>query len=144
MISAERQLVEANEAASQAAAAVDAATSAVHRAEAGQGDLAFTHTDRAYKVQLVEKRRLQIALAGRRLALAKARYELAKAQVADDNSLPEAVDIDLQAFRDEVEVTASAVAEAQREVDDLTRRLAILKKAVHTARVASLRRTAAP
>ena len=139
VITAERQLVGAEQARRKAAEELREAQAAAARADAGHGDPAFAHTDKAYKAQRVEKRRLQVVLAHRRLALAKARHELAKAQVAEDNSLPEAVGIDLEDFREEVEDAAGEVATAERAVDALTQRLAILKKAVHTARVASLR-----
>ena len=139
VITAERQRVAARHAADEAAAALQTAKAAIGRAEAGHGDVAFAHTDKAYKVQVLEQRRLQVELAHRRLALARARYELAKARVADQNSLPEAVDIDLEDFREEVEDAATRVAESDRAVEGYTMRLAILKKAVHTARVGSLK-----
>ena len=116
------------------------AESAVRRAQAGQGDGAFAQTDRAYKVQLAEKRRLEVVLAAKGLTLARARHELAKAKVVDDNSLPEAVDLDLEDFRQAAEEAADEVAAARKDVDQMKVRLAILKKAVHSARVTSLQR----
>ncbi len=139
VITAERRLVDARDAARKAGADLQAAVEAIARVEAANGNSAFVHTDKAYKVQLLAKRDLQVELARRRLALAKARYELAKAQVVDDNSLPESVSIDLQDFREEVEDAATHVAEGDRAVEAFSMRLAILKRAVHTARVASLR-----
>jgi hypothetical protein len=139
VITAERALLDADEAARKAAREIAEADVAVKRADSGQGNVAFAYTDRAYKIQLLTKRELQSVLAQRQLTLARARYELAKAKVADDNSLPEAVDLDLDDFRAEVEDAAAEVDTSARAVDELTKRLAILKKAVHTARVSSLK-----
>ncbi len=140
VITAERHLVDATAAGRAADVAVTQAESAVRRASAGQGDAAFAQTDRAYKVQLAEKRRLEVILATKGLALARARHELAKAEVVDDNSLPEAVDLDLEDFRQAVEDAADEVAAARQDVDRMKVRVAILKKAVHSARVTSLQR----
>lgn len=138
VVTAERLLADARGEVERAAVEVEEAAAVAAR-PAAAGQAAFATTDLAYKRQVLDQRRLVVVLSDRRLALARARHELAKARVVDENSLPEAVDLDLDAFRREVEEAAAAVGQAQRDADTLAQRLAILRKAVHAARVASLR-----
>ena len=137
---AERHLVDVRNARRSADADVAEAEAALRRAQAGNADASFEQTDRAYKLQLAEKRRLEVILAMKGLALAQARHELAKAEVVDENSLPEAVDLDLEDFRHAADRAAVDVAAARQDVDRVQVRLSILKKAVHSARVTRLKR----
>ena len=107
--------------------------------QGGQAGLNLARTRLAYLTQVRGLREAGVTIAVRRLALAHSRWELAKAHVVDDNSLPEAVGLDLRAFEAEAERAAAGVAAAQEAARKLEMSVAILKKALHSARVASLR-----
>ena len=107
-------------------------------AAAGRRNLLFAQTRVIYQEKVHALRTQLLGVAAARVELARAKHELAKARVVDENSLPEAVDLDVPAFEAEVERAAQLEAERTQAAAGVRKQVAILKKAMHAARVASL------
>ena len=139
LLSAQRDRIAAGEAAREAAGELREAKAARDRALAGHGDADFERTNVAYLERVLALRSAAAATADRRIDLARARHELAKATVAYGHSVPEADGLDVETFSAEVVRAGDEVAAAEKDEAALGAQVAILKKAVHTARVAKLR-----
>ncbi len=144
LLSAERDLLAAGQALREARDERRDAAAAVARAEAGHGDVNFARTRLAFLDRVAALREASVLVATRRVDLARARWELAKANVADAHSVPEAVGLDLDAFSAEVDRAAASVETAITAEAGIKRQVAILKKAVHAARVANLKAAGGP
>lgn len=130
---------------SELAAARDAtrkARLATERAVAGKGDLLFAQTHQSYLQSIEALRAAEFSRLRERTAVRVARHELAKATVARDNAIPEAVGIDLPAYEEAVAEARAELAETDEKVKIQRLQVSILKRALHTARVASLKAAA--
>jgi len=138
-LSAERDRIEALGAVRTAEDELGDARAALARARSGHGDVNFEQTRVAYLERVRQLRVASVVTSARRVDVARARHEMAKATVADAHSVPEAVGLDLEAFLQEVALTESKVEAAEKDEQGLRTQVTILKKAVHTARVAKLK-----
>lgn len=107
---------------------------------ASGGDAVFAATRFAVATEGEGVAASRVTWGERRLELAQANLQAARAHVADANALPVAVDLDLPAFAAEVRRCEAAAAEALAAVDARRAKLRILKKAMHAARVIHMKK----